>query len=560
MLSAVPIAKKRPVRSKQSSPDEPRRPRRSREGEGPSRAPAPPPPRRERRALSHVGGRVEFRGGTEEEHDVLRRALAVSADEDQVMADVHGFHSYPARLHPQTAARLIEGLSQKGATVLDPFCGSGTVVVEARALGRQALGSDLNPLAVELAWLKSRGATPKLCSDIVQAATHIAEVADERRRAKAGPTRPYDHDVREKYPIHILLELDSLWMGVDQLRRGEVQRALRLVVSSLLTKVAHSEGDTTRRRSPRRLPSGFAIELFQQKTEELAERLSAYAERLPARAPRAEVTVEDARRLRHLENGSVDLVVTSPPYPGVYDYLDHHLHRLDWLGLDSSRLDRFEIGARREYRRLTLRGASRRWQEEMGEALREIRRVLDPSGRAVLVIADSVVGDTALRADREMERAATGNGLDVTAMASQERPLFLHGAERAFRDAPRREHVVILRPSVGWVDVKRPRPTRRHDEPNERRARSSSPRGDTERSPRREEPGAPGRRSSYGQREDRFPRQRATAGRDRDDRPARGRPPGERDGKGRGPRRGPEGGPSGGRYRPAAKGPKKPRG
>jgi SAM-dependent methyltransferase len=408
---------------------------------------APPPPRRERRALSHVGGKIELSGGSPEEQEALRSALAVSADEGDVMADMHGFHSYPARLHPLTARGLVAGLSRGGDTVLDPFCGSGTVLVEARALGRRAWGSDLNPLAVELAWLKTHGSTEKFASDLTRAAQNIAEVADERRLGKAAPTRLYPPDDRERYPIHILLELDSLSHGVDQLRGGDVRRALRLVISSTLTKLAHSEGDTTRRKAPRRLPGGFAIKLFTQKTEELVERLAEYSERIPARAPRSEIAQADARDLQMVPPNSVNLVVTSPPYPGVYDYLDHHMHRIRWLGLSPDPLARLEIGARREYKRLSLLAASRRWQDEMGAALREMRRVLTPDGRAVVVVADSVVERKALRADVELQKAASKNGLEVTARASQARPLFLHGADRAFADAPRREHVCILRPS-----------------------------------------------------------------------------------------------------------------
>ncbi len=389
---------------------------------------------------------MELVGGTAEEQEALRRALAVSADEEEVMADVHGFHSYPARLHPLTARGLIAGLSGVGDTVLDPFCGSGTVLVEARALGRRAWGSDLNPLAVELTWLKTRGMTEKFATDLTKAAANIAEVADERRLGKAPPTRLYPPEDRERYPIHILLELDSLSHGVDQLRGGDVRRALRLVISSTLTKLAHSEGDTTRRKAPRRLPGGFAIKLFTQKIEELVERLTDYAARVPMRAPKAEVAQADARELHQVPPRSVNLIVTSPPYPGVYDYLDHHLHRIRWLGLSPDPLARLEIGARREYKRLGLLGASRRWQDEMGAALREMRRVLTPDGRAVVVVADSVVERKALHADVELQRTAGKNGLEVVALASQPRPLFLHGAERAFAERARREHVAILRP------------------------------------------------------------------------------------------------------------------
>src|SRR5688500_14025384 len=62
-------------------------------------------PERQRRALSHVGGPVEVHAGTAEQAAVLKHALEVGSDEGAVMAHVHGFHPYPARLHPATAAR-----------------------------------------------------------------------------------------------------------------------------------------------------------------------------------------------------------------------------------------------------------------------------------------------------------------------------------------------------------------------------------------------------------------------------------------------------------------------
>jgi hypothetical protein len=479
-------------------------------------------PRRERRALSHVGGEIRFRGGTEEERAVLLSALDVSAEEEEVMSDVHGFHSYPARLHPLTARRLIEGFSSVGARVMDPFCGSGTVVLEAKALGREAIGSDLNPLAVELSWLKSRSPMPKLVTEMLEAAAGIAEVAEERRTKKAEPYQRYGQDERERYPIHILLELDSLSHGINLVPGNEAKRMLRLVISSMLTKLSHSEGDTTRRHAPRRLPSGFAIQLFHQKAEELAGRLRAYRERVAPKAPKAYVGMNDARDLKNIESDTIDLIITSPPYPGVYDYLDHHFHRMQWLGLRPTRLEEDEIGARRKYRRLGLDEAAAEWREEIGPTLYELRRTLADDGRGIMIVADSVVDRKPLYADEQIELVAERAGIDITCIASQERPLFLHGAERAFSDRPRMEHVVIFRPKLRKkgtkekkLDIARPeervRPARfrKHDEARmlkedaererkEQRPRSTGGPGASSRgTPGRGAPGrgAPGRRT-----------------------------------------------------------------
>ena len=59
----------------------------------------------------------------------------------------HGLHSYPAKFIPHIPRWFLRKYSQTGATVLDPFCGSGTALVEANMVGMHALGVDINPLS-----------------------------------------------------------------------------------------------------------------------------------------------------------------------------------------------------------------------------------------------------------------------------------------------------------------------------------------------------------------------------------------------------------------------------
>jgi hypothetical protein len=108
---------------------------------------------KQRRSLANVGGPVELWGDDERAKSTVSKALDVAGDDDASRAHVHGFHSYPARMHPATARKLIDGLSEPGGSVLDPFCGSGTVLVEGLLAARRVVGVDANPLAVELSWL-----------------------------------------------------------------------------------------------------------------------------------------------------------------------------------------------------------------------------------------------------------------------------------------------------------------------------------------------------------------------------------------------------------------------
>lgn len=74
----------------------------------------------------------------------------------------HGLHPYPARMVPQIAGRLLHRLVHVNDVVLDPFCGSGGVLVEARLAGLNSIGIDINPLACLLAEVKSNPVDPRM--------------------------------------------------------------------------------------------------------------------------------------------------------------------------------------------------------------------------------------------------------------------------------------------------------------------------------------------------------------------------------------------------------------
>lgn len=400
-----------------------------------------------RRALTNIGGAVS-KEGDRADADRLAHALdvppATDADDEPARGHVHGFHTYPARMHPVTAARLVTAFTNPGARVLDPFCGSGTVLVEALVANRAATGTDLNPLAVMLAQCKTRPRTPAEIEQLVANAGACAEEADARRKAKAGASRRFPPEDVELFEPHVLLELDSLRAKVGTFR--DAARAdLELVLSSVLVKLSRKPGDTGAGVRTRRTAGGFAAKLFVQRAQDLAARLSALRLLLPNPVPPATVLQDDATQLTHLPPGFVGAVVTSPPYAATYDYLAHHALRLRWLGLDASPLARGEIGSRSAYSRLKPADARTAWCRELDRFFRAAGRVLPPGGPVVLVMADSAVGDGVIRADEVVAEVGRACGLAPAARASQPRPHFHGPTATAFRDRPRYEHALLLR-------------------------------------------------------------------------------------------------------------------
>jgi len=67
----------------------------------------------------------------------------------------HCFHSYPAMMIPQVARRIIEIYGKNATLLFDPYCGTGTSLVEANLKGINAIGTDLNPLARLIAQAKT---------------------------------------------------------------------------------------------------------------------------------------------------------------------------------------------------------------------------------------------------------------------------------------------------------------------------------------------------------------------------------------------------------------------
>ncbi len=390
--------------------------------------------REDRRALSNWRGAVNARGDSAAA-DLARRALAAPQDDDP-RALTHGFHVYPARLHPHLARTLIATVPPRAA-VLDPFCGSGTVPVEALARGCRALGRDINPVAVRVARLKCSLWAPPQREALLEAADEVRRHV--RRLVRSRSQDPPPESAREDFDPHVAWELAAVRDAVREIRFERVREALLLSLSSILVKMSRREGLTSGRSVQKGIPAGRPTKHFVERVQELANCLTTLAETVPAGTPPPDIAEGDARELKGVPDGSVDLIVTSPPYAGTYRYVDSSRMSADWIGLRLGSAEKREIGAK------NAPGGVDAYRKDMAASLRAARRVLAPSGRAWFVVADLEVGAEVRPADRMMEELAAESGWSVLAVASQPRSVFgRKGVQRV--PGGKNEHLVGLTP------------------------------------------------------------------------------------------------------------------
>lgn len=361
--------------------------------------------------------------GNPELSEKLAVALEASAEIDR---GTHGFHTWPAGLHPDAAAEIVRLVP--GDSVLDPFCGGGTVLVEARIAGKRAVGRDLSQIATRIARVRTATPDEATLTAMRSAARRMTDVA---REATDLPPESILPTIKEWYAKHAAIELESLRRQIAE-ADPSVRWMLEVVFSSILVKVSWRKSDTSSRRETHDRPPGTTAILFHKKARELGRRMAALRALVPEGTPESDVLQGDARNIRL--SRPVDAVVTSPPYPSTYDYLPlQHLRRV-WLGLEEA--DDSEIGSRRLWR-AGDRDARKQWRADTNAWTASAAANLRPGGHLAIVIGDGLTPAGTVDTSEATEDAAKAAGLVSVARASVLRPDFA-------REAARWEHAFLF--------------------------------------------------------------------------------------------------------------------
>jgi len=249
-------------------------------------------------------------------------------------AYTHSYHRYPAKFIPQIVDKLVSKYTESGDVVMDPFGGCGTTLVEAKLLGRNSIGVDVNPIAKLITQAKVTPIKP----EILKRETERVFLELKKYSPKKNTGRSCRHSrLNYWFDKEMMQELDYIYSVIKYTKNEKVHKLFLVAFSHNLknsskwlmksikpTVDKEKVPQSSRKTFLRHLRS--MVKKNTQYFEELEER--GYLN-IPAKMYRSDSTIS-----LPAESNSVNLIVTSPPYVTSYEYADLHQLSLLWFGDD----------------------------------------------------------------------------------------------------------------------------------------------------------------------------------------------------------------------------------
>jgi hypothetical protein len=239
--------------------------------------------------------------------------------QQRVVQFPHALYRYPARFSPYFAREVIKEFTSRGELVLDPFCGGGTAVVEALALGRRAVGFDINTLAAFITKVKT---TPLSVHDRKELTDWLEHVDESTKSTAHSLDRSCDTHVRN-LPWRVQRLFGQFLCAIDELPKIKQRDFARLTLLS----VAQTALDC-RTRFPK---TSTLRRAFEKSLIRNLDQHRAYVTSIADQNATARFQIPSLRRIIQRKAETIStcrsipagwlparLVLTSPPYPGVH--------------------------------------------------------------------------------------------------------------------------------------------------------------------------------------------------------------------------------------------------
>lgn len=410
----------------------------------------------------------------------------------------HYLFRFPAKFHPPVVRCLLDRYSAQGDRILDPFCGSGTVLVEALISGRDAVGIDIDPLAAFISRVKSRPIDPcRLESDFERLTSIISGIRRSpseygrlmfndltsptlgrwRHRLEVPDIPNLTHWFRNYVTVDLARLRDAILKGSF---RATTRDFFLACFAAIIRNASNADpvpvsGLEVTAHMRRLDAAGRRIDPFEL-FERRARREIAGMRQLWERAQDSSIRVRrgDATTLRStLSSGDFDAVITSPPYNTAVDYYRRHMLEMYWLGLIDSHEERLALApyyvgrshVREDHHRASanfksdyvnrlvahakrISSARERavvhYCASMQRALGQIAEALKPSGQAIFVVGNSKWNGRRTRATHLLVELATPR-FEVTDMLSYATRNRYMSYERHNGANVNWEYVVVLR-------------------------------------------------------------------------------------------------------------------
>ncbi|MGZ8334184.1 MAG: DNA methyltransferase [Allosphingosinicella sp.] len=364
----------------------------------------------------------------------------------------HDLHPYPAKFPPQIPGQLISALSLPGDLVFDPFGGSGTTAVEAVRHRRRAVSLDANPLSSLLGKAKTAlldaetEAQLRSLQGVVQ--SYVVNSAGKGLNWSAGLIATHDRHIpdipnlEKWFSMPPMGELALLRYLIGSVTSGVANDLSLLAFSRIVTRVSNQDSETRYVAVQKEIPPGFTLRAFLESLRSVLKKVDTAREIM--RCASAEFLQGDARSdiPKVVAPASVDLIVTSPPYPNATDYHLYHRFRLFWLGWDPRHLGAVEIGSHLKHQR---KGTGfDEYEAEMTQVLEGCFDALQPGRHAVFIVGDAIFKGEQFSTAGALADAADRCGFEV--LGTVGRPI--HDTKRSFSKPARRarsEELLVLR-------------------------------------------------------------------------------------------------------------------